>query len=207
MIKRWEKWKRFLDEGDWHVHTSFTDGKNTIIEMCKQAKKNGLKLIAFTEHVRKNLTYDFSEFCNEIETARKKFPKLHILIGCEAKVINERGELDISKQEVERCDLLLASFHGFPSKEKPVLWKALKNMIKNPNVDIWSHPSTFFERCCLTEKEIKEIVNLCIKHKVLIENNINHQYKMPRFIEFVKKIGAKTVTSSDAHSVKELRKI
>ena len=60
-MKRWEKYKEFLSLGDWHVHTSYTDGKNTVYELCRRARENRLRLIAFTEHVRRTLTYRFED--------------------------------------------------------------------------------------------------------------------------------------------------
>ncbi|RLJ08495.1 MAG: hypothetical protein DRP16_01325 [Candidatus Aenigmatarchaeota archaeon] len=205
-MKKWEEWKDFIDKGDWHVHTDFTQGENTITDMCKQAKANRLKLIVFTKYVRKDDS-TLSNFCIEIEKIRKKFSTLKILIGCEAKVTDKKGNLTASIKDMEKCDVVLGSFKGVPSRNKETLLTALKNMIKNPSVDIWAHPSSFFERCALTQKEIEEVIDLCIKNKVLIENNINHNYKMPRFIEFAKDMGAEIVTGSDAHNTAELRKI
>ena len=46
---------------DCHMHTSWTDGKNKVEEMVNQAKKIGLKSIAFTEHVDERTDW-FPEF-------------------------------------------------------------------------------------------------------------------------------------------------
>ena len=41
-------------KGDSHLHTNWTDGKDSIYEMIKTASKINLKWINFSEHNRKN---------------------------------------------------------------------------------------------------------------------------------------------------------
>ncbi|MCK4496839.1 MAG: PHP domain-containing protein [Candidatus Aenigmarchaeota archaeon] len=205
-MKKWERFEGFLTRGDWHVHTNYVEGENSVLEMCEQAEKNGLQLIAFTEHVRKELDYDFNTLVRDIEGARKKFPKLKILTGCEAKIL-VGGGIDVSDDVLELCDIVIASFHGFyHGKEEHV--QALEKTLKNPEVDIWGHPATMFRNCELERKEMEDIIKLCMKNSVLIEKNLRPKYEPPPgFLELVEKTGAKTVISSDAHSVWELRKI
>ena len=109
MMKRWHKYEYYLLKGDWHVHTNYTDGKNTVFEYCKQAEENGLELIAFTEHVRKKLDYDFDDFVAEVYSAKDKFD-LEILAGCEAKVLDSEGTLDVSDDILKECEIVLGVF-------------------------------------------------------------------------------------------------
>ncbi len=207
-MKRWEKYEEFLHCGDWHMHTAYTDGENTVMEMCEQAVKNNLKLIAFTEHVRKELDYDFDEFLRDINNARKKFPQIKILAGCEASVIDTEGNLDVSEDVLKKCEIVIASFHKFPFAEKHHYILAIENMIRNPVVDIWGHPTQgFIERGIkLTQEEVDRIIELCKKHKVLIERS--EKYTGTHwFVNRAAELGAKIVFSSDAHSVRDIRKL
>ena len=61
-MKKWRKYQSYLTSGDWHIHTNYTDGENSIEDYCERALKNGLELIAFTEHVRRDLDYAFGQF-------------------------------------------------------------------------------------------------------------------------------------------------
>ncbi len=203
-MKKWERFEKFLTKGDWHVHTDYVDSEDSIVQLCAQAEKNDLQLIAFTEHVRKKMDYNFENLVSDVEKARKIFPNLKILIGCEAKVLLN-GEIDVSDEILKLCDIVIASFHVFPPvKEEQT--NALKRMLKNPHVDIWGHPGTLLSNCELSREEMKNIINLCIKNKVLIEISLKYAVT-PDFIELVEKMNAKTVIGSDAHSVWELRKI
>ena len=204
-MKKWQKYSKHLQTGDWHCHTKYTDGRNTVMEMCRQAEKNGLELIAFTEHVRRKLSYDFDKLVKDISNARKKFPKLRILVGCEAKVLDPEGSLDVSQETLRKCDIVLATFHSFRHSDKREPESALKNMLNNPEVDIWTHPITFFQKCPLCYKDVYEIIRICIKNNVLVENNILPCYRSPNIIEACRKMGAKIVTGSDAHGTEDLR--
>ena len=60
--KNWIKYDEYLLTVDWHIHTNWTDGENTVFEYCERAVQEGIPLIAFIEHVRKKLNYDFRRF-------------------------------------------------------------------------------------------------------------------------------------------------
>ncbi|MCX6814204.1 MAG: PHP domain-containing protein [Candidatus Aenigmarchaeota archaeon] len=204
-MKKWQHYSKYLDTGDWHSHTKYTDGRNTVMEMCRQAEKNGLKLIAFTEHVRRSLSYNFDSLLKDASNARKKFPELKILVGCEAKVLDPEGSLDVSDEILKKCDIVLGTFHSFPASEKKDLENALRNMLRNPALDIWTHPITLFQKCPLCEKDACEMIKLCIKNNVLVENNIRPRYRFPKLIEACRRMDVKMVTGSDAHGVEDLR--
>ena len=203
-MKKWQNYSKHLCTGDWHCHTRYTDGRNTVMEMCRQAEKNGLELIAFTEHVRRELTYDFGRLVKDVKSARKNHPKLKILVGCEAKVLDMQGSLDASEETLGKCEIVLATFHSFPHSGKEEFELALRNMLSNPAVDIWTHPITFFQKCPLCKKDVHEIIEMCIKSNVLIEDNKKPVYRSPNFIDACRKMGAKTVAGSDAHGVEDL---
>ena len=207
--RRWEKYREYLKTGDWHVHSNHVDGESTINQMCAQATKNGLKLIAFTEHVRKNLTYSFDEYRAEIEAARAKYPGLVILGGCETKVLNPQGELDVSEDVLKKCDLVVASFHGFPYGKKEDFINAIYNMLKNPDVDVWGHPATVLRNIPqLTTDDMMEMIRLAKEEWVLIEDSMQEKYSLPKeFSQLLKALVASTSIGSDAHSTREIRSV
>jgi len=195
-----------LKYADVHVHTNYTDGRNTIREYCQRALQNNIEAIAFTEHVRRNLDYNFDNFLLDIERARREFPQLVILGGCEAKVLNTEGELDAPENVLSQCEVVIGVFHSFEHKGKRSYLAALKAMVRNPIVDIWGHPTIYLkERNMKLEKEeLSEIINACVENGVLIERNLKHNLPDASFMELALKKGAKFVIGSDAHSVGEL---
>ena len=77
---------------DRHMHTNWTDGKNTIEEMIEAAEKLGMKEIALTDHVRGTSTY-YNDYVRKIKYLRKK-TKVNVIIGFECKIKNFDGEID-----------------------------------------------------------------------------------------------------------------
>jgi DNA polymerase (family 10)/putative hydrolase len=207
-MKGWEPFRDLLIWGDWHCHTTYTDGRNTVQEMCTKALQNNLKLIAFTDHVRQDLDYDFDLLLRDIDTARKTFPQLKILSGCEAKVLDTEGTLDATTDLLKKCDIVIGSFHLFPFVKKAEYLLAMRNMIRNHHVDIWGHPTANLHAVGIqiTSREADSLIGLCKNHKVLVEKNLRYP-ETDWFADRALELGADVVFSSDAHSTKELRKL
>jgi len=206
MRKKWEKYKEFLTSGAWHIHTNYTDGENTVFEYCKKARDLGVPLIGFTEHVRRKMDYNFEDLKKEIEEAKKKFG-LKIILGCEAKVLDKKGNLDASTEILKKSEIILGAFHGNIFQNKKDFLEALKNMIKNPWVDVWVHPGLFYLRhnFTLSEREMDEVTKLCANNKVLIEINLKYNLPEKKLLQWAKKNNVEFILGLDAHSIKDLK--
>ncbi len=203
-MKIWKRYEKYLMKGEWHIHTNYTDGENSVFEICKRAKELEIPLIAFTEHVRRELTYDFNEFLNDIEQAREEFPEIIILSGVEAKVLPDYS-LNVEDNIIREVDYPIFAFHSFPWDRKLYL-KCLKKVIKNKYVNAWAHPGLFLQRTgfSLTVDELRGIFNLMKRHDVLLE--VNRRYNLPEkeWINMASEMGVKTVRGSDVHSIEQL---
>lgn len=207
-MKNWERYRDYLETGDFHVHTDYTEGTNTVFELCEQAILNNLKLICFSEHVRRSLSYDFDALLRDIDTARQRYPRLKILSGCEAKVMDLDGSLDVSEEILSKVEIVIASFHSFPYADKADFLKALYGALRNPSVDIWGHPLTFLRNISPTAPELHGIIRECIKRRVLIEDSLVQAYQNPpSFLEACKELGATIVVNSDAHDIYSLKRL
>jgi putative hydrolase len=201
-MKSWKRYINYLSSAQWHIHTRYSDGRNDIPDYCLRALEIGIPLLAFTEHVRKDLSYDFSSFLEDIEAARGEFD-LMILSGCEAKVLPS-GELDVDEQILRAVDYPVFSFHSFPD-DLELYVKCLKSALMNPYVNAWAHPGTLSSRKIdLPEGELVEIFRLMREKEVLLE--INRKYDLPkeRWVEMAKRCGVRTVKGSDVHCIDDL---
>lgn len=203
-MKRWTRYEEHLTSGEWHVHTSYTDGESSVDEYCSRALELGLPLIAFTEHVRRELDYDFGDLVRDIERARRSYPKLTILAGCECKVLAD-GSLDAAEEVLRQCDIVLMAFHSFP-RDKELCLDSLREAISSPDVDIWAHPGLFLRRSGLQleDDEVRKILGWARDERVLVE--VNRRYLLPpkRWLEIGRELGVRTVRGSDAHSARSL---
>ncbi len=202
-MRPWEHYRRYLLSGEWHAHTSFTDGENTVTEMAGQADRLGIPLIAFTEHVRKALDYDFGRFLEEVDEARQAFPSLVILSGVEAKVLPD-GSLDVADDVIGRVDYPVFAFHGIPAS-KEVYLRCLRTAIESERACAWAHPG-FHPRhgLGLDYSELIDVFKAMARHGVLLELNAKHDLPPESWLRLAVRYGVDVVRGSDAHSVNDL---
>ena len=62
---------------DYHIHTSFSDGENSLEECVSEAFKKGLSEIAFTDHVWRSSDW-IERYVEEIKALRENYPKIEI---------------------------------------------------------------------------------------------------------------------------------
>jgi putative hydrolase len=201
-MKAWKKYEDFLSRGEWHIHTRYTDGNNDIMDYCRRAEEIGTPLVAFTEHVRKELEYSFDAFLSDIDDAKKEFD-LIILSGCEAKVLPD-GSLDVDEQILKEVDYPVFAFHSFPP-DLELYVECLKDVLKNKYISTWAHPGTLSSsRIDLPENDLEEIFRLMKLRDVLLE--INRKYDLPKryWVDLAGKRGVLMVRGSDIHKVEDM---
>ena len=205
-MKAWQKYSDYCFSGEWHIHTNYTDGQNSVAEYAEAASRLGIPLLAFTEHIRKQRNYSFEHFMQDIEQARARHPDLIILSGCEAKVLPD-GSLDCETDLLKSLDLVLFAFHSFP-EDKNLYLSALEQVIQSDLCDVWAHPGLFLKRhpkIFLSPQELKHILMLMARHHVVME--INKKYDLPGrdWISLYKELHAGCVLrGSDVHRVEDL---
>ena len=133
-------------KGDLQMHTKYSDGSNTIMEMAEKAKKLNYKYIGITDHVG-NLRIagalskkEIAKQHDEINKMNKRLSSFTILKGCEAN-IKENGELDLDNETLKRFDFVIASIHsGLKNSREKATARILKAM-ENRYVNIIAHPT------------------------------------------------------------------
>jgi DNA polymerase (family 10) len=132
---------------DLQVHSNWSDGKLTMLEMARAAVKRGMKVIAFTDHsvslgVANGLSIErHAEQQAEIRKAQKALgDSIRILHATEVE-IKADGTLDYPDEFLASLDLVLASLHSSLRQPRQKVTERLLNAIRNPHVDIIGHPT------------------------------------------------------------------
>lgn len=202
-MKAWKKHEDLLSRGEWHIHTKYTDGNDDIMDYCRRAEETGIPLVAFTEHVRKDLEYDFNTFLNDIDDARGEFD-LIILSGCEAKVLPD-GSLDVEEHILAEVDYPIFAFHSFPS-DLELYVECLKIILKNKYVNTWAHPGTLSSRHIdLSKDDLEEIFMLMKEREVLLEANRKYDLPKRHWLDLAEKCDVRMVRGSDIHRVEDMK--
>ncbi len=133
-------------QGDVHMHTVETDGKNTIEEMADAAKARGYKYMAITDH-SKNLAFANGlddkravAHIQRIRAANEKIDGITIFAGIEVDILAD-GDLDLSDDVLAQMDVVIASVHSVFNQEPAKMTERLLKAIANPNTSIIGHPT------------------------------------------------------------------
>jgi len=194
--------------GDCHCHTNWSDGSQTIEEAAKIAQKMGYQYLAITDHAgflkiagaldEKKLLKQMAA----IDKINKRLSGIKILKGCEVD-IKKDGELAIKDEVLAKADLVLAAVHSNFKMTKRDMTKRLVNAIKNPFVNIITHPtgrvirkreeySFDFDAVFKTARENKTALEVNAHFKRLDLRDI--------YIRKATDAGVKLVINTDAHN-------
>ncbi len=134
-------------QSDLHTHSTWSDGKGSILEMAQAARLNGLKCLAITDHsqglgVTNGLTPErLRAQRREIDAVQGQLgPGFVLLQGTEVE-IRADGTLDFTDDVLGDLDLVVASLHTSLSQDRERVTGRLLNAIRNHNVDIIGHPT------------------------------------------------------------------
>ena len=199
------KYKKYLHSGDWHLHTYWTDGRSSPAEYFQKAEDNGLEFLLFSEHVRKNIDYDYEKFKAEVQRAGAK-SRIKFAVGAEVKVLDVNGTLDISEKNLAEADVILFAFHSklFSTKEEYI--QAIINAIKNPVTDIWAHPTAYHteHQLFLDTDDWNKIAQFLREFGVCYEINKKYPFPSKKEIAAIRNAGIPIVVGSDAHHYTEI---
>lgn len=134
-------------QSEFHAHTTWSDGKLSVLQMAEAARARGLKLLAITDHtaslgVAGGLSADeIREQRKEIDAAQEQLgDSIRLLQGAEVE-IRADGTLDFPDEVLAGLDIVIAALHtGLRQGREQTTERSLK-AINNPNVDILAHPT------------------------------------------------------------------
>jgi DNA polymerase (family 10) len=132
--------------GDLHMHTTFSDGRDSLRAMVAAAASLGHEYIAITdhsEHAGAARTLDAARLARqreEIRQLREEMPGLTILHGIEVDIL-EDGRLDADDDTLASLDIVLASLHEAHGHDARRLTRRCLGAIEHSLVTIVSHPA------------------------------------------------------------------
>jgi len=132
--------------GDLHVHTTASDGRNTIEEMAAAAKARGYCYLAITEHskssvIANGLSADkLRRHADKIRAVSGKLKGITLLAGVEVDVLAD-GTLDYPDSVLAGLDWVVASIHSAQGQERKKVTARTIAAMENPHVHAIGHPS------------------------------------------------------------------
>ncbi len=202
-------------KGDVHVHSTYSDGGETIRAMAEAAISMGYEYIVITDHsqslkIAKGLEVErLFKQAEEIEKLNKELKPFRIFKGSEVDIKND-GSLDYPDEVLKTLDFVIASIHsGFKEDEKKITSRILSAM-ENPYVTMIAHPTgrilntrepyniNIIEMCKFAEKT-NTFLEINAYFDRLDLNDINAR--------IAKEYGVKFCIGTDSHNTSQLKMI
>ena len=200
-------------QGVLHVHSTWSDGQNTIREMAEACIVRGLTYLGLTDH-SKTAAYagglneeDLRRQHEEIDLLNKEYAgRLHILKGIECDILRD-GELDFADDVLATLDFVVASIHSLFNLSLEEQTQRMLRAISNRYVDIIGHPTG---RILLGREgyalDLDVVIDAAAEHGVCIEINA-HPSRLDldwRYLHRARDKGIKIPIDPDAHVISGL---
>jgi DNA polymerase (family 10) len=199
--------------GDLQMHTTASDGRDSIEEMGEAAKKLGYEYIALTDHSKAVTVANGMDDkrtlaqIKKIRAAQERVPGIRLLAGIEVDIL-KNGSLDLSNEVLAQLDVVVASIHSFMNLEREAMTDRILAAIENPYTQILAHPTG---RLLLRREsfayDVEKVLDAAKKNGVAVECNA-----YPDRLDFndvhlrmARERGVKVVISTDAHSTTHFR--
>ena len=197
--------------GDLQMHTTFSDGKNSVAEMVDACRERSYEYMAITDHspalamagVKRE---DLFKQYKEIDKLQERFDDIRILKSAEVDILDD-GSLDLSDDLLEIMDIVVISVHSKFNLSRSEQTSRITRAMQHPRVNILAHPTgRIINRREPYPVDVEQLVQVASDHGVILELNAQpHRLDLRDFhIQMAREAGVKIVISTDAHRTAEL---
>jgi DNA polymerase (family 10) len=194
------------------MHTTASDGKNSIEEMAVAARKLGHQYIAITDHSKAVTVANgldekrMAAHIKQLRAANDKGLGIRVLAGAEVDIL-KTGTLDYSDELLAQLDVVVCSIHSFFNLDPGAMTDRMLAAIENPYTQIIAHPTgRLLLRRDPFEYDMERILDACAKHGVAMEcNSFPDRLDLKDvYLRMCKERGVKVVISTDSHNAPAL---
>lgn len=203
-----------------HVHTTYSDGRNTIEEYVNQAVEKGVKSIVFTEHVNRNSSW-FDEYINDVQKAKSKYGKhIKILGGIEAKALDYNGAIDATDKMIRASEMVVGVVHRYPNFRGGMLefsevdsslalnleYQAAKGLLENGKIHVLGHMGASYETRFgpFSDELLKDLIITARNKNRVVELNGRYHTRLEKMVGYCRHYNPWVSLGSDAHDISEI---
>ncbi|HLR62649.1 MAG TPA: DNA polymerase/3'-5' exonuclease PolX [Lentibacillus sp.] len=132
--------------GDLHMHTTWSDGGQSLEEMVNQARLKKYDYITITDHSKYlRIANGLNETRlrkqrDEIAKLNEKYHDIHIFAGVEMDILPD-GTLDFSDKFLKEMDFVIGAIHSSFNQSQEKIMHRLDAALANPYVSLVAHPT------------------------------------------------------------------
>jgi len=205
-------------KGDLHCHSNWNlRTYPTIEEIVGTAEKMGYEYVGISDHtkflrIEHGVNERELELRNrEIDRINLKFKakksKFRVLKGCEANIMPD-GSIDIKDEALKKLDFVIAGIHSNFKMPKEKMTERIIRAMKNPNVDIISHPTgRIIKRRDEYQIDFDKILRVAKETGTILEIN-SYPERLDLNAENIrraKEVGVKMAINTDSHHRDQMR--
>jgi DNA polymerase (family 10) len=198
--------------GDLHMHSTWSDGRNTIEEMVEAVAARGYEYMVISDHskvlsmVNGLDAYRLREQWKEIDEIRARHPEIRILRSMEVDILGD-GSLDLEDEMLAGLDLVLVSLHTRLDLPEEQQTERVLRALEHPEVNVFCHPTArLINRRRPVEMDLDVVLRRAAELGVAVELNSNpHRLDLKdTHLRLAKELGCKVVINTDSHRIREL---
>lgn len=199
-------------KGDLHVHSTWSDGLNSIAEVAGAAQKQGYSYVAVTDHsqslkVAGGLSpAELKKKKKEIDAVNRRMKNFRMLFGAEIEIDSE-GKLDYKEESLKDFDIVVAAIHSGFKQSKEQLTRRLVRACENKYVHIIAHPTgKLWGVREPYELDFAEVLRSCRRTNTALEiNAYPDRLDLDSFhCRMAKEAGVKLCVNTDTHNIENL---
>jgi DNA polymerase (family 10) len=199
--------------GIFHVHTTWSDGAATIVDMARAAREAGFAYVGITEHSQAAHyaggldARRLRQQGRAVAQARREVPGVDLLHGVEVDVMSD-GTLDLDDATLGALDFVIASVHADLDMSSARMTARLVRAVSHPLVTILGHPTG---RLLLGRAgyafDVEAVATAAAANDTFLEINANPQ-RLDLGEDLVRRAaarGARFAIDPDAHTPRGVR--
>jgi len=197
---------------DLHMHSTWSDGRNSIEEMVEACAARGYEYMVISDHSKALAmtngldAYRLREQWKEIDAVRARHPEIRILKAMEVDILAD-GSLDLEDEMLAGLDLVLVSLHSRfdlpPEQQTDRVLRALEH----PEVNVFCHPTArIINRRRGAEMDLDVVLRRAAELGVALELNSspNRLDLRDDHLRLARDLGCRIVINTDSHRTTEL---
>jgi DNA polymerase (family X) len=201
--------------GDLHCHTTWSDGRATVLEMALAARELGHDYLAICDHTPQVRVVpglaadDLRRQGEEIRAANESLAPFRVLRGVECD-IRPDGTLDADDDVLAELDWVQISLHAGQRRPRSELTKIVTEAMRNPYARGLSHPKgRILNHRPENALDLDEVFRVAAETGVALEvNGLPDRLDLSAVhVEEALTAGIRLVLSSDAHSARGLANV
>jgi DNA polymerase (family 10) len=198
--------------GDFHVHSNWSDGGNSIEEIVEVAKNLGCRFVCITDHSQSlRVANGLSESrvdkkIKKIHELNKKNSDFKIYCGTECD-IKADGTMDYRNSVLKKFDVVYGGIHTSFKMDRPIATKRIVKAMENNYVHAIAHPTCrMIGRREPFDLDMEEIMDVAKKTDTFLEiNTFPDRLDLKDIhVKLAKERGVKVILGSDTHFVANL---